>query len=189
MKNYQAPLRDIRFVLHEVFGAAQEWAKWPAVQELVDQETADAFLEEGAKLATKTLAPLSRSGDEEGCHWNDGSVSTPSGYREAYQLFSESGWVGLGGNPAFGGMGMPKALAAQFDEMFSSAGLSFILYPGLTAGAALALDAHASDYLKNLYLPKMYSGEWSGSMCLTEPHCGTDLGIMRTKAEAGEGGS
>ncbi|MGI9274625.1 MAG: acyl-CoA dehydrogenase C-terminal domain-containing protein [Endozoicomonas sp.] len=189
MKNYQAPLRDIRFVLYEVFEAAQSWAQWPATSELVDRETADAFLEEGAKLASRTLAPLSRSGDEEGCQWDEGNVTTPAGYKEAYQLFCEGGWTGLGGNPAFGGMGMPKALGAQFDEMFSSAGLAFTLYPGLTAGATLALDAHASDQLKNLFLPRMYSGEWSGSMCLTEPHSGTDLGIIRTKAEPNEDGS
>ena len=189
MKDYQAPLRDIRFVLYEVFDAAQSWAQWPATRERVDLETADAFLEEGAKLASRTLAPLSRSGDEEGCLWDEGNVSTPAGYREAYQLFADGGWTGLGGNPAYGGMGMPKALAAQFDEMFSSAGLAFTLYPGLTAGAALALDAHASDELKDLFLPNMYSGKWSGSMCLTEAHSGTDLGIIRTKAAPLDDGS
>ncbi len=189
MTDYQAPLRDMRFVMYDVFNAAERWAQWPATSEAVDRETADAILEEGAKLASKTVAPLNRPGDEEGCHWNEGAVTTAAGYKEAYQLFAEGGWTGLGGNPEYGGMGMPKVLAAQFDEMLCSSSLAFILYPSLTSGASLAIDAHGSEELKNLYLPKMYSGEWSGSMCLTEAHAGTDLGIIRTKAELQADGS
>ena len=168
MADYQAPLRDMRFVMYEVFNADKRWGQWPAIQEVVDRETADAFLEEGAKLAARTVAPLNREGDEEGCHWSEEGVTTPKGYKQAYQLFSEAGLTGIGGNPEYGGMGMPKALSAQFDEMFSSASLAFILYPSLTSGAALAIDAHASEELKSLYLPRLYSGEWTGAMCLTE---------------------
>lgn len=189
MAEYQAPLRDMRFVLYEVFDSVSKWSQYPALSELIDRETADAILEEGAKLASRTLSPLYRSGDEEGCRWTEGAVTTPTGYRDAYQLYAEGGWTGLSGNPDFGGMGMPKVLAGQFEEMGCSANLGFMLYPSLTSGAALALDAHASKELKELYLPKMYSGEWSGTMCLTEPHAGTDLGIIRTKAISRNDGS
>ncbi|WP_067515447.1 acyl-CoA dehydrogenase C-terminal domain-containing protein [Endozoicomonas ascidiicola] len=189
MAEYKAPLRDMRFVMYDVFNVAEQWSQWPAVSEMVDAETADAILEEAAKLASRTIAPLNRSGDEEACSWDNGNVSTPAGYKEAYKTFAEGGWSGLGGNPAYGGMGMPKVLAAQFDEMACSASLAFILYPSLGAGASLAIDAHASETLKETYLPKMYSGEWSGTMCLTEPHAGTDLGIIRTKAEDNGDGS
>lgn len=189
MAEYKAPLRDMRFVMYDVFNVAEQWSQWPSVSETVDQETADAILEEAAKFASRTIAPLNRSGDEEGCSWNDGQVTTPEGYKEAYQLFAEGGWNGLGGNPVYGGMGMPKVLAAQFDEMVCSASLAFTLYPSLGAGASLAIDAHASEELKAAYLPQMYSGEWAGTMCLTEPHAGTDLGIIRTKAEDNGDGS
>ncbi len=182
MIDYHAPLRDMRFVLYEVFDGASSWAQWPATQELVDQETADAILEESAKLASRSLAPLNQSGDEEGCSWDDGKVTTPTGFKEAYDGFAEGGWVSLTGNPEYGGMGMPKMLAAQFDEMQCSANLSLALYPGLTSGASLALDYHGSEELKAFYLPKMYSGEWAGTMCLTEAHAGTDLGMIRTRA-------
>ena len=189
MAEYQAPLRDMRFVLYEVFDSASQWSQYPALSELIDRETADAILEEGAKLSSKTLSPLYRSGDEEGCSWLEGAVTTPSGYKEAYQLYAEGGWTGLSANPDFGGMGMPKVLAGQFEEMGCSANLGFMLYPSLTSGAALALDAHASEELKERYLPGMYSGEWAGTMCLTEPHAGTDLGIIRTKAVPQDDGS
>lgn len=189
MIDYQAPLRDMRFVMYEVFDVAANWSRWDALGELVDQETADAILEEGARLVSKTLSPLYRTGDEEGCQWDEGKVTTPSGFKDAYQLFSEAGWIGLSGNPDFGGMGMPKVLGAQFDEMSCGANLGFVLYPSLTSGAALAIDAHASEELKSRYLPRMYSGEWAGTMCLTEPHAGTDLGIIRTKAVPAADGS
>ena len=189
MADYQAPLRDMRFVMYDVFRANEQWSQWPALNETIDRETADAILEEAAKLASKTIAPLNRPGDEQGCQWHDGQVITPTGYKEAYQLFSAGGWTGLGGNPEYGGMGMPKVLAAQFDEMTSSASLAFTLYPSLGAGACLAIDAHASDDLKATYLPPIYSGQWTGTMCLTEAHAGSDLGIIRTKAEDNGDGS
>ncbi|WP_416397649.1 acyl-CoA dehydrogenase C-terminal domain-containing protein [Allohahella sp. A8] len=182
MPAYNAPLQDMRFLLNEVFDLKGMLSSLDGLKDHVDIDTADAILEEAAKISSTLLAPINRSGDEEGCHWNDGVVTTPAGFKEAYKTFIEGGWCGLGGNPEFGGMGMPKILGALVEEMIQSANISFGLYPMLTAGACLALDAHASEELKNKYLPNMYSGEWSGSMCLTEPHCGTDLGIIRTKA-------
>ncbi|KXO84693.1 acyl-CoA dehydrogenase C-terminal domain-containing protein [Stutzerimonas stutzeri] len=189
MADYQAPLRDMRFVLNEVFDAPKLWQALPALAEVVDAETADAILEEAGKITANSIAPLNRSGDEEGCRWDGGAVSTPAGYREAYQLYAEGGWVGVGGDPAFGGMGMPKVISAQVEEMMNSASLAFGLYPMLTSGACLSIYAHASEELKQKYLPNMYAGIWSGSMCLTEPHAGTDLGIIRTKAEPQADGS
>ncbi|WP_323845766.1 acyl-CoA dehydrogenase C-terminal domain-containing protein [Microbulbifer magnicolonia] len=189
MAEYKAPLREMNFLLHEVFAADQLWARLPGLDGAVDRETADAILEEMAKLAANTLDPINRSGDEEGCHWNDGVVTTPKGFPEAYATFCEGGWGALLGNPAYGGMGMPKTLGAQVEEMINSANISFALYPVLTAGACLAIDAHGSEELKNRYLPKMYEGTWSGAMDLTEPHAGTDLGIIRTKAEPLDDGS
>ncbi|WP_278421202.1 acyl-CoA dehydrogenase N-terminal domain-containing protein, partial [Stutzerimonas kunmingensis] len=189
MADYQAPLRDMRFVLNEVFDAPKLWQSLPALAEVVDAETADAILEEAGKITANSIAPLNRSGDEEGCRWDAGAVSTPAGYREAYQLYAEGGWVGVGGDPAFGGMGMPKVISAQVEEMMNSASLAFGLYPMLTSGACLSIYAHASEELKQKYLPNMYAGVWSGSMCLTEPHAGTDLGIIRTKAEPQADGS
>ena len=189
MSDYLAPLRDMRFVMYEVFKGAEQWAQWPAIRDLLDQETADAILEESARLASRTVAPLNRSGDEEGCHWQDATVTTPKGFKDAFKVFAEGGWIGLTGTPEYGGMGMPKMLGAQFDEMLCSASLSFILYPGLTSGACLAINAHGTEELKARYLERMYSGEWAGTMCLTEAHCGTDLGIIRTKAEPQDDGS
>lgn len=183
MADYKAPLRDMRFVLNEVFEVDKLWGQLPALAETVDAETVEAILEEAGKVTARSIGPLSRSGDEEGCRWNDTAVTTPEGFPQAYQTYAEGGWVGVGGDPEFGGMGMPKAVSARVEEMVNSASLAFGLYPMLTAGACLSINAHASDELKATYLPNMYAGVWAGSMCLTEPHAGTDLGIIRTKAE------
>ncbi|MFK4235453.1 acyl-CoA dehydrogenase C-terminal domain-containing protein [Pseudomonas guariconensis] len=183
MTDYNAPLRDMRFVLHEVFDAPALWARLPALAERVDTDTADAILEEAAKITGQLIAPLSRNGDEQGVRFDDGQVITPDGFRQAWQTYREGGWVGLGGNPEHGGMGMPKMLAVLFEEMLYAADCSFSLYSALSAGSCLAIDAHASDDLKAIYLPPLYSGQWAGSMCLTEPHAGTDLGLIRTRAE------
>ncbi|MGY2291824.1 acyl-CoA dehydrogenase C-terminal domain-containing protein [Pseudomonas sp. SDO528_S397] len=183
MADYKAPLRDMRFVLNEVFEVAKLWAQLPALAETVDVETVEAILEEAGKVTTKSIAPLSRSGDEEGCHWDNGAVTTPAGFKHAYKTYAEGGWVGVGGDPTYGGMGMPKAVSAQVEEMINSSGLAFGLYPMLTSGACVSINTHASEALKTTYLPNMYAGAWAGSMCLTEPHAGTDLGIIRTKAE------
>ncbi|PIE43862.1 MAG: acyl-CoA dehydrogenase [Gammaproteobacteria bacterium] len=182
MAEYQAPLRDIRFVLNEVFEANKLWASLAGTRDSIDPETADAILEESAKITASLIAPLSRNGDEEACKWHEKGVNTASGYKEAYKTFIEGGWCGLSGNANYEGMGMPKMLAAQFEEMLYSADIAFGLYVCLTSGACLAIDAHASEELKQKYLPKMYSGEWAGAMDLTEPNSGSDLGLIRTKA-------
>ncbi|GFZ58961.1 acyl-CoA dehydrogenase [Pseudomonas amygdali pv. eriobotryae] len=183
MADYKAPLRDMRFVLNEVFEVSKLWAQLPELAETVDAETVEAILEEAGKVTSKTIAPLSRNGDEEGCHWKDTVVTTPAGFPEAYKTYAEGGWVGVGGNPEFGGMGMPKVVSAQVEEMLNSASLAFGLYAMLTSGACVSIDTHASEALKTKFLPNMYSGVWAGSMCLTEAHAGTDLGIIRTRAE------
>lgn len=189
MAEYKAPLRDMQFLLKDVFEADKLWARLPGVADVVDPETADAILEEAAKIANEVLAPLNREGDEQGSKWEDGNVTPPEGFAEAYQTYIEGGWNGLGGNPEFGGMGMPKTLVGQFEEMIQGSCMSFGLAPMLTAGACLSINAHATQELKEKYLPNMYSGVWSGAMDLTEPHAGTDLGIIRTKAEPNADGS
>jgi alkylation response protein AidB-like acyl-CoA dehydrogenase len=189
MSDYKAPLRDMRFVLNEVFEVSRLWAQLPSLAEVVDEETAAAILEEAGKISAGSIAPLRRSGDEQGCSWDNGAVKVPDGFIAAYQAFAEGGWVGVGGEPRYGGMGMPKAIAAQVEEMVTSANLSFGTYPMLTAGACLSLNAHASEALKERFLPNMYAGVWSGSMCLTEAHAGTDLGMIRTRAEPRADGS
>ncbi|MCU1727368.1 acyl-CoA dehydrogenase C-terminal domain-containing protein [Pseudomonas sp. 7P_10.2_Bac1] len=189
MPEFNAPLRDMRFVLHEVFDAPTLWARLPGLADHVDADTADAILQEAAKVTSQLIAPLNRSGDEEGARWQAGKVSTPKGFKAAYDTYIEGGWVGLSGNPEFGGLGMPKMLAVQFEEMLYAANSSFALYSALTSGACLAIDAHASPALKSTYLPPMYEGRWAGSMCLTEAHSGTDLGIIRTRAEPRADGS
>jgi len=189
MPEYKAPLRDMRFLLNEVFDAPKMWAENPRLAEVVDPDTADAILEEAGKIAAEVLAPLNREGDENGSKWNDGEVTAPPGFKDAYATYSEGGWGGLGGNPEFGGMGMPKMLVGQVEEMVQGSNISFGLAPMLTAGACLSLNAHGSQELKEKYLPNMYSGQWAGAMDLTEPHCGTDLGIIRTKAEPNADGS
>lgn len=189
MPDYKAPLRDMRFVLNEVFDAENQWNKLAGLQDVVDADTAEAILEESGKICSQLLAPLNRDGDESGSQFTNEGVKAAPGFKEAYQTYCEAGLNGLGGNPELGGMGMPKMLVAQIEEMVQGANMSFGLAPMLTAGACLALDAHGSDELKEKYLPNMYSGQWSGAMDLTEPHAGTDLGIIRTKAEPNGDGS
>ncbi|MDT8921444.1 acyl-CoA dehydrogenase C-terminal domain-containing protein [Pseudomonas taiwanensis] len=189
MTDYNAPLRDMRFVLHELFDGPALWARLPALAERVDADTANAILEEAAKVAGQLIAPLSRNGDEQGVQFDAGLVTTAQGFRQAWQTYREGGWVGLGGNPEYGGMGMPKMLGVLFEEMLYAADCSFSLYSALSAGSCLALDAHASEALKATYLPPLYEGRWAGTMCLTEPHAGTDLGMIRTRAEPQADGS
>ena len=189
MPHYTAPLRDMRFILHDVLQGPALWARLPALAERIDADTADAILEEAAKVTSQLIAPLSRNGDEQGVHFEAGRVSTPDGFREAWRIYREGGWVGLGGNPEHGGMGMPKMLGVLFEEMLYAADCSFSLYSALSAGSCLAIDAHASETLKAIYLPPLYEGRWAGTMCLTEPQAGTDLGLIRTRAEPQADGS
>ncbi len=182
MADYQAPLEDMRFLLHDVFRLPDQWADMPELAEM-SGDLADAILEEGGKVCAQVFAPINRSGDEIGCQWHDGDVTTPEGFKEAWKTFADAGWVGLGGAPEFGGQGVPKGLTVLFEEMQYATNSSLALYSVLTAGACLTLNAHGSEALKNTYLPPMYEGRWTGTMCLTEPHAGTDLGIIRTKAE------
>lgn len=188
MSDYKAPVEDVLFLLNTVFDLEGFCQQFPELGE-IDRETSMAIVEEAAKLCEQVLAPINASGDEEGCRWEDGKVIPPAGFKTAYETFNENAWGALGGHPDFGGMGMPKTLVSTIEEFVQGSNMSFGLAPMLTAGACLALAAHASDELKNRYLPKMYSGQWAGTMGLTESHAGTDLGLMRTKAEPNGDGS
>ena len=189
MADYRVPLRDMSFLLYEVFKTDQMWQNSPILAERVDRDTADAILQECAKIAEQEVAPISRQGDEVGVSFDNGKVTTAPGYKEAFNTYAEGGWTALGGDPEYGGMGMPKVITAFHEEMLCSADISFSLYPGLTAGAALSLAKHGSEELKERYLTRMYAGEWAASMCLTEAHSGSDLGIIHTKAIPQENGS
>ncbi|MFL2771384.1 MAG: acyl-CoA dehydrogenase C-terminal domain-containing protein [Rhodospirillaceae bacterium] len=188
MTIYNAPLRDMRFVIHDLFDAATTLTSLPGYQE-ASQDLIDAVLEECGKLCEGVLAPLNQSGDEEGCTFADGKVTTPTGFKEAYQKFAEGGWCGLTASPDFGGQGLPETLQYLVDEMVSSANLSFGLYPGLTQGTIMCLSTHGTDSQKSTFIPKLVSGEWQGTMCLTESHAGSDLGLLRTKAAPSVDGS
>ena len=189
MSVYNAPLHDMRFILTDVFKADEFWQNNDNLSH-VDMETVDMILEEMAKLSKNVLLPINQSGDEEGATFQgDGVVTTPTGFKEAYQQYAESGWVGLGGNPEYGGQGFPKMVTMLTEEMLFTTNQSFALYPNLTVGATLCLNAAASEEQKQTYLEKMYAGDWSGTMCLTEPHAGTDLGIIKTKATPNDDGS
>lgn len=189
MAEYKVPLKDMSFLLHEVFKADEMWQQLPKLAEQVDKDTAQAILQECAKIAEQELDPIARQGDEIGVSFDDGVVTTAPGYKEAFNTYVEGGWTALGGDVEYGGMGMPKMLTAMHEEMLCSGDISFALYPVLTAGAALSLAKHGSEELKQRYLTRMYSGEWSASMCLTEAHSGSDLGIIRTKAIPQDDGS
>jgi len=187
MPAYNAPLRDIRFVLNEVLKVEQ----LTEIPDFADAtpDVVDAILEEAAKFCSQELQPLNHPGDEEGCHFDNGTVTTPKGFKEAYAKFVEGGWAGLPCDPAYGGQGLPKAINFAVEEMICSANLSFGMYPGLSNGAYNALHLHGTDEQKQTYLPKLVSGVWSGTMCLTEPQCGTDLGLVKTRAEPQADGS
>jgi len=180
MQKYTAPLRDMRFVLHELFDSSR-LAELPGLEEMTP-DVLNTVLDEAAKFITAVLLPINASGDAEGCHYAENVVRTPKGFRQAYRAFIEGGWGSLSSDPEYGGQGMPECVSKLVEEMICACNLSFGLYPGLTHGAYLALKSHGSEELKNRYLPKLVDGTWAGTMCLTEAHCGTDLGLLRTRA-------
>jgi alkylation response protein AidB-like acyl-CoA dehydrogenase len=184
MAHYTPPLRDMQFVLHEVFNVVDELKQLPAHAE-IDVDTINAVLEEAGKFASQVLAPLNLSGDIEGCTLDPAThaVTAPKGFKEAYAQYVEAGWPALSSDPQYGGQGLPHIVSQCFFEMLNSANQAWTMYPGLSHGAFEALREHGTDAQKAMYLAKLTSGEWTGTMCLTEPQCGTDLGLLRTKAE------
>ena len=184
MPSYVPPLRDMRFVLHEVFDVAATLRAMPAHAD-VDAATIDAVLEEAGKFASEVLAPLNPVGDTEGCKLDQKTheVKTATGFKEAYAKYVEGGWPALSCDPAFGGQGLPHVVSQCLFEMMNAANQAWTMYPGLSHGAYECLHRHGSEEQQRLYLGKLTSGEWTGTMCLTEPQCGTDLGLLRTKAE------
>ena len=190
MPRYQPPLRDMQFVLHELLQVEQAFAQLPVHADL-DGDTINQVLEEGGKFTAEVLFPLNHSGDREGCHFDTAthSVTTPKGFKEAYRQYVEAGWPSLACDPEFGGQGLPITLNNAFYEMLNSSNQAWTMYPGLSHGAYECLHAHGTAEQKALYLPKLVSGEWTGTMCLTEPHCGTDLGLLKSKATPQQDGS
>ena len=188
MPVYTAPLDHIRFVLHDVLDV-QQLSALEGYEEATP-DMIDSILEEGAKICEEVFFPLNQSGDEEGCtRHEDGSVTTPEGFKDAYQTFAEGGWTALACDPAYGGMGMPAVVNTVMKEMICSANMSLGMYPGLSGGAYEALHSFGTQAQKETYLPKLIDGTWAGTMCLTEAHCGTDLGLIKTKAIPNKDGS
>ena len=184
MPTYTPPLRDMQFVMHEVLNVVDELKSIPQHADL-DADTLNAVLEEGGKFASEVIQPINLGGDSEGCVLDKTTheVKTPTGFKDAYAKYVEGGWAALSCDPDYGGQGLPFVANQCVYEMLNGANQARSMYPGLSHGAYEALHAHGTDAQKKLYLPKLVSGEWTGTMCLTEPHCGTDLGLLRTKAE------
>ncbi len=184
MPQYTPPMRDMQFVMHELLNVVDELKMLPGHED-IDADTINAVLEEGGKFAAEVIAPINLSGDAEGCVLDKTTheVKPPKGFKEAYKQYVEGGWPALSCDPQFGGQGLPHLVNQFFYEMLNSANQAWTMYPGLSHGAYEALHAHGTPEQQATYLPKLTSGEWTGTMCLTEPHCGTDLGLLRTKAE------
>ncbi len=188
MADLKIPLREMRFSLHEVHKYTEACARLGGFEE-VGTDLLDAILEEAAKFVEQELAPLNQSGDQQGCQWQDGVVTTPDGFKEAYAKYVEGGWASLSAEPEYGGQGLPPSMATLVSEMAGTANWAWAMYPGLSHGAHATITAHGTDEQKATYLGPLTSGEWTGTMCLTEPHCGTDLGMLRTRAEPNDDGS
>ncbi|HHW78059.1 MAG TPA: acyl-CoA dehydrogenase [Xanthomonadaceae bacterium] len=182
MPSYTAPVRDMQFILHELL-KIERYNDILAGFSEATPDTIAAILEGAAQLGEEVLQPLNKVGDREGCRLENGKVTTPAGFKEAYRAVVEGGWTGLIGDPEYGGQGLPYVLGLAVSEMMASANMAFTMYPGLTSGAIEAIEIGGTDAQKALYLPKMIAGQWTGTMNLTEPHCGTDLGLLRTRAE------
>jgi len=187
MPAYKAPLRDMRFLIDHVFDFHSNYSALGATEASPDMVS--AILEEGARFCENVLSPLNRSGDEEGCHFDNGVVTTPAGFKQAFAQYVEGGWHGLAADPAYGGQGLPGSLGLVISEMVGSSNTSWGMYPGLTHGAMSAIHAHGTEEQKQTYLSKLTAGQWTGTMCLTEAHCGTDLGIIKTRAVPAADGS
>ncbi|NMP30924.1 acyl-CoA dehydrogenase [Thalassotalea sp. M1531] len=187
MPEYNAPVRDMKFVMQELLDCETHYQSLG--YEDATPDMIDAIMGEAAKFTEEVIAPINQIGDEQGCTWNDGEVTTPDGFKEAYQQYVEGGWPTLSQPIEFGGQGLPHSLNTAIGEFSSAANHSFAMYPGLSHGALATLDAHGTEEQKAMFMPKLVEGTWTGTMCLTEPHCGTDLGMLRTKAEANEDGS
>ena len=189
MAQYTPPIRDMQFVLHELLAVETRLAELPPHAE-TGRELIDQVLEEGGKFCAEVLFPLNRSGDEQGCTYvGDGVVKTPDGFSDAWQKFRDGGWPTLTCDPEYGGQGLPHSVGMAFQEMMNSANQAWAMYPGLTHGAYDCLHEHGTPEQKAVYLPRFVAGDWTGTMCLTEPHCGTDLGMLRAKAEPQADGS
>ncbi|KAA8979743.1 acyl-CoA dehydrogenase [Halovibrio salipaludis] len=188
MPQYKAPLRDIQFVMNEFLDAETHYQQIPGGEEATP-DMVDAIIQEGAKFCEQVLSPLNQTGDQEGCRLENGEVKTPTGFKEAYKQYIEGGWPSMTSDVELGGQGLPNSLSMVMSEMVGTANWSFGMYPGLSHGCISTLEAHGSDEQKQTFLPKMISGEWTGTMCLTESHCGSDLGIIRSKATPNSDGS
>ena len=182
MSRYAAPLREMRYVLYDVLGGEAHFASLHGADG-TNRELVDAVLDEAAKFNEQVLAPLNQSGDREGCHWDAGRVTTPKGFKEAYRQFVDGGWSGLTAPAAYGGQELPEIVGAIVKEMIDSANLSWGNYPLLSHGATEALKHHGEEWQREVFLKAIIEGRWTGTMCLTEPHCGSDLGLLRTRAE------
>ncbi len=188
MPEYNAPLKEINFIFNDLLTIENHYQNTPGCTD-VTPDLIEAILAEAGKFATAVLQPLNAIGDEQGCHWEDGIVTTPEGFKAAYDQYKAAGWTGVTFDEAYGGQGLPYSLGTALTEMVSAANSSWGMYPGLTAGAIHAIEAHGDDEQKKCYLPKMVAGDWTGTMCLTEAHCGSDLGMLRTRAIPMDNGS
>ena len=182
MPQYQAPVDDIKFILHDWLKVTDLYQQL-GQDEAADKDLVNAVIDEAAKFAEQQLSPLNHPGDQAGCEFNQGQVKTPQGFKQAYKNYCDAGWASLGFSKEYGGQGLPPSLATTLGEMTAAANTSWSMYPGLTHGVISALSVHGSSELKDKYLPNLIHGRWTGTMCLTEAHCGSDLGMLKTKAE------
>ena len=188
MPTYKAPLRDIHFVMHELLESESFYKRLPGFED-VTRDLMDAILKEAARFSEDVLAPLNRQGDEQGCSWDDGKVITPDGFAAAYNQYVENGWASLAADREHGGQGMPNLLGTIVNELAGTANWSWLMYPGLSHGAVKTIESHGDPDQQRKFLPKLITGEWTGTMCLTESQCGSDLGLLQTKAEPQKDGS